>query len=184
MIRTRTVGTITLTEALAVGACTSYSRKALAHVGEIITMAYDRGVPEGYLECNGAEVSRSVYANLYAFLGDAYGPGDGETTFNLPDFRGAFLRGRDDGTLTAEVGVKQLDAAPNITGTIHCRSLSTSIGWLGAVYHYRDAPASAASGSYSTADSFNASYSHSSYGRDSTTEIRPANYSVYYYIKY
>lgn len=53
--------------------------------------------PTGYLYCNGTEVSRTVYADLYAVIGDAFGEGDGSTTFHVPDLRGRFLRGVDDG---------------------------------------------------------------------------------------
>ncbi|NEO87737.1 MAG: hypothetical protein F6J87_26285 [Spirulina sp. SIO3F2] len=53
--------------------------------------------PDGYLKANGAELSRSVYAALFAAIGELYGVGDGTTTFNLPDLRGEFIRGADDG---------------------------------------------------------------------------------------
>lgn len=49
--------------------------------------------PTGYLLCNGAEVSRSTYSALYSAIGDAFGAGDGSTTFNLPDMRGIFPKG-------------------------------------------------------------------------------------------
>lgn len=52
-------------------------------------------VPSGYLLCDGSAVSRTAYADLYAAVGNAFGSGDGSTTFNLPDFRGRFLRGLD-----------------------------------------------------------------------------------------
>lgn len=42
---------------------------------------------EGCLLCDGAAVDRTLYAGLYAAIGDAYGAGDGSTTFNLPDLR-------------------------------------------------------------------------------------------------
>jgi microcystin-dependent protein len=54
-------------------------------------------VPEGWLKANGQVVSRSTYAALFAAIGTAYGVGDGTTTFQLPDLRGEFLRGWDDG---------------------------------------------------------------------------------------
>jgi len=54
-------------------------------------------VPAGYLECNGAAVSRTTYATLFAAIGTTYGTGDGSTTFNLPDLRGEFVRGWDHG---------------------------------------------------------------------------------------
>ena len=54
-------------------------------------------VPSGYLECNGAAVSRTTYAALFAVIGTAYGTGNGSSTFNLPDLRGEFIRGFDNG---------------------------------------------------------------------------------------
>ena len=53
--------------------------------------------PAGWLKANGAAISRSVYAELYAAVGTTYGGGDGFTTFNVPDLRGEFVRGWDDG---------------------------------------------------------------------------------------
>lgn len=46
--------------------------------------------PSGWLLCNGAAVSRTTYAALFAVIGTTYGSGDGSTTFNLPDFRNNF----------------------------------------------------------------------------------------------
>lgn len=51
--------------------------------------------PTGYLECNGATISRTTYAGLFAVIGDTFGEGDGSTTFELPDLRGEFIRGWD-----------------------------------------------------------------------------------------
>ena len=42
--------------------------------------------PTGWLICDGSAVSRSTYSDLFALVGTAYGPGDGSTTFNVPDF--------------------------------------------------------------------------------------------------
>jgi len=53
--------------------------------------------PSGWIKANGAAVSRTTYAALFAKIGTTYGAGDGSTTFNLPDLRGEFLRGLDDG---------------------------------------------------------------------------------------
>ncbi|SCU94325.1 hypothetical protein CNECB9_5260029 [Cupriavidus necator] len=52
--------------------------------------------PPGWLKANGAAVSRSVYAALFAAIGTWWGAGDGATTFNVPDLRGEFPRGWDD----------------------------------------------------------------------------------------
>lgn len=53
--------------------------------------------PTGYLKANGALVSRVTYAALFAAIGITFGAGDGATTFALPDLRGEFVRGLDDG---------------------------------------------------------------------------------------
>lgn len=49
--------------------------------------------PNGYLACDGTPISRTTYAALFSKIGTTYGSGDGSTTFNLPDYRWAFLRG-------------------------------------------------------------------------------------------
>ena len=49
-------------------------------------------VPQGWLQCNGAVISRATYVDLFSAIGTVYGTGNGSTTFNLPDFRGQFLR--------------------------------------------------------------------------------------------
>lgn len=60
--------------------------------------AYGRNnVPSGWLYCDGSAVSRTTYDTLFAHTGTSFGAGDGSTTFNLPDLRGEFLRGEDDG---------------------------------------------------------------------------------------
>ena len=63
------------------------------------TVAYFAGsaAPPGWLKANGAALSRTSYAGLFAAIGTTYGAGDGRTTFNLPDLRGEFIRGWDDG---------------------------------------------------------------------------------------
>ena len=53
--------------------------------------------PSGWLKCNGAAVSRTTYAALFAAIGITFGAGNGTTTFNLPETRGEFIRVLDDG---------------------------------------------------------------------------------------
>lgn len=52
--------------------------------------------PAGWLLCDGSEVSRATYANLFNVIGTAFGAGDGSTTFNLPDLRGRVPMGLDN----------------------------------------------------------------------------------------
>lgn len=70
--------------------------RALAPAGQVAHFART-SPPAGWLKCNGAAVSRTTYARLFAAIGTTFGAGDGSTTFNLPDARGEFLRGLDDG---------------------------------------------------------------------------------------
>lgn len=53
-------------------------------------------IPSKWLACYGQEVDRVTYANLFAAIGITWGFGDGIDSFNLPDFRGSVLAGRDD----------------------------------------------------------------------------------------
>lgn len=64
-------------------------------VGTIITFPANI-TPTGFLECNGALISRTIYADLFAVIGTTYGAGDGSTTFKIPDLRGEFIRGWDN----------------------------------------------------------------------------------------
>lgn len=69
---------------------------AAAPVGQI-GMFWRSTAPAGWLVCDGSAVDREDYADLFAVIGVSAGPGDGSTTFNLPDLRGEFLRGLDGG---------------------------------------------------------------------------------------
>ena len=52
---------------------------------------------DGWLSCDGRAVSRTTYSSLFAAIGITHGQGDGSTTFNIPDYRGRFLRHVDGG---------------------------------------------------------------------------------------
>ena len=100
--------------------------------GSVFCMAVAT-VPSGYLECNGAEISRTTFAALFAVIGTAYGTGNTTTTFNIPDLRGEFVRGFDNG--------RGLDSGRNIAivqlsqNKSHNHSASTSISDPGHFHH-------------------------------------------------
>ncbi len=75
--------------------------------------------PSGWLLCNGAEVSRTTYADLFAVMGTIFGAGNGSTTFNLPDLRGRSPIGMGQG---AGLSNRALGAA----GGAERHTLSTS----------------------------------------------------------
>nr|DAJ59310.1 MAG TPA: tail collar fiber protein [Caudoviricetes sp.] len=97
--------------------------KSIQHdelVGEVAFFASSTP-PSGWLKANGAAVSRTTYAALFAAIGTTFGAGDGRTTFNLPDLRGEFLRGLDEGRNIdrgRRLGTAQGDAIRNITGKL------------------------------------------------------------------
>lgn len=65
-------------------------------VGQVVAAARS-STPTGWLLCDGTAVSRTTYSGLFAVIGTTFGTGNGTTTFNLPDLRGEFIRGLDNG---------------------------------------------------------------------------------------
>ena len=123
----------------------------------IITLSNTLGENEIWLE--GAEVSRETYAVLFEIYGTTYGEGDGETTFNLPDFRNRTIWGAEDfGYIEAGL--------PNITGGIR------TFGYIqGAFYETDIVPGYAnAQHSNTSVSKFDASRSSSIYGNSSTVQ--------------
>lgn len=72
---------------LAAGVTTTLTPPGVIHMWPTNT------APTGYLLCNGAAVSRVTFNALYILIGTTFGPGDGSTTFNLPNFLNRFPMG-------------------------------------------------------------------------------------------
>jgi microcystin-dependent protein len=71
----------------------------------------------GWLVCEGQRISRTSYPSLYRVIGDIHGRGDAVSTFNLPDYRGRFLRGVDNGVgRDPDAGGRQPAAAGGLVG--------------------------------------------------------------------
>jgi microcystin-dependent protein len=79
-----------------VAVATATEVAAAVPAGSVVQFARNTA-PTGWLKANGAAVSRTTYATLFAAIGTTFGVGDGSTTFNLPDLRGYFSRNWDDG---------------------------------------------------------------------------------------
>lgn len=79
--------------------------------------------PATWLLCDGALVSRTTYATLYAAVGTSYGVGDGSTTFGLPDLRGRLVVGKgshvDVDTLGDNDGVAEASRRPKHSHTVN-----------------------------------------------------------------
>ena len=80
--------------------------------GTIITWS-TKDAPDGYLICNGAAISRTTYARLFAAIGTTWGAGDGNTTFNVPNFNDKSVWQSS----SVSVGVIMPGALPNITAS-------------------------------------------------------------------
>jgi microcystin-dependent protein len=83
------------------------------YIGKITASARS-STPPRHLLCQGQEVSRTTYADLFAAIGTTWGTGNGTTTFNVPDLRGRFLVGVDGGTNRVTSAVAAL---ANLGGT-------------------------------------------------------------------
>lgn len=99
------IGAVTLTDI----------KTSLIPAGTLIPYA-GKTLPAGWLLCNGAAVSRTTYADLFAAIGTTYGTGNGSTTFNLPNCNGRCIEGT---TTTSEVGTLLDPSLPDIANHYH-----------------------------------------------------------------
>ena len=108
---------------------------ASASAGLIMPFA-NTSAPTGFLACDGAAVSRTTYATLFAAIATVWGVGDGSSTFNVPDLRGSFVRGTGShGTSNMAKGTDFAGAAvgafENDQSQDHLHYLSTESKGLG-----------------------------------------------------
>lgn len=137
------------------------------------TVAYAHEVPTGWLQCNGAEVSRTTYARLFRKIGTKYGAGNGSTTFNLPDLQHRVLEGTNT---PSEVAQKVEAGLPDIRGDLYpLYSASRNVVESGALrYGQQSSPASGEGSIGETmwkSLSFNASESCALYGKSETNQM-------------
>ena len=131
-----------LTSANLTGALPAIDGAALTGIvsvptGSVIYSAAN-AAPTGFIKANGANISRTTYADLFAAIGTTYGAGDGSTTFLVPDLRGEFLRGWDDsrGIDTGRAfGTAQTDAFKSHTHGIQTYTQNIAGPEAGKVYN-------------------------------------------------
>lgn len=155
---------------------------ATSYIGDIKASAQTANHGH-WLLCNGQAVSRATYADLYALIGTNFGEGDGVNTFNVPDYRGKFLRGLG-GDSETDIYTTQTEGLPNITGTFNPDGLYSNENISGAFFN-SGARARRAVGSGTDNSSyqinFDASRSSAIYGASS--HVTPVNMAVNYFIK-
>lgn len=108
-------------------------------IGEMKAYAGTTAPNARWLLCDGAAVSRTTYATLFALVSTSYGIGDGSTTFNLPDYRGRAIFGLDNlGGASADritdanadslnnTGFGDEDISASVSGSTNSHTLTTS----------------------------------------------------------
>ncbi len=162
---------------------------SVADVGQVIAFAMDTP-PQGYLECDGAAVSRTTYARLFGRLSTLYGVGDGTTTFNLPDLRGEFVRGWDHGRgidAARAIGTAQADRLKNhdhwltTSGAAGTGLYAIPDATFGQYESVNNAPAAGQTISTLTHDGWSGPGGSDVF---STVETRPRNVAMLFCIKY
>lgn len=142
-------------------------------------------VPDGYLLCDGSEISRITYAALFAVIGTTYGPGDSSGTFNLPNFQDRVIQGA--GT-RGVVGTYKAESLPNITGNVRkiCEEYMLNGNLASGAFHgYTDAAGISFAASDSTAvGSFNFDASRSSSAYQDNAPVQPNAILIQCCIKY
>lgn len=155
--------------------------------GTIIAFAGNT-LPDGYLLCDGSQVSRTTYKKLFDVIGTTYGAGDGTTTFTLPNLIDRFLEGSSAAGQYRDAGL------PNITASKIVRAADDNVfgnNWDGALGHdfaasdtkwYNSIAYTSGSTQNNSILKFDASKSNSIYGASST--VQPPAVTMRYIIKY
>lgn len=147
--------------------------------------------PSGYLICDGSAINRTTYPNLFAAIGTAWGPGNGTTTFNVPDLRGIFLRGTGvNGTYSNAIGASVGTSTAGVVGShthsdsghAHAVSPNNSYFYYQPSGNYR--PAGAGDISLSSTITIQTGYANIQPNQPAGTENTPTNAAVLYCIKF
>lgn len=137
--------------------------------------------PDGYLLCDGREVSRTEYSALFNVIGTSFGNGDGNNTFNVPDLRDMFLEGANE-----NLGKRIEAGLPNIDGTLYFDIGTSGVKGYGALSDTYYTTTSGYIGTPGQAKmallKINANKSNSIYGKSNT--VQPPAVCVNYIIRY
>jgi len=150
-------------------------------IGTIIMRA-SSSVPSGYLYCDGTTYNTTAYAGLWSVILYTYG-GSGNN-FKVPDFRACFIRGAGSQTISsvtytaAALGTSQQDSVLSLSTISHQGYWSVDSGGGGVTRQVK-------ARTIITGDPVDTNAGiAASFTRQNTTENRPVNHAVYYYIKF
>lgn len=140
----------------------------LSNAGEVSFFAMT-APPLGWLKADGSAISRATYSILFSKIGTTFGIGDGSTTFNIPDLRGYFVRGYDNGRNIDNGRIFGSNQTDDLKSHLHTQSYPRpATNYLGSL---------GGSLSDSTATTCNT-------GSTGGTETRPKNIALLACIKY
>lgn len=134
---------------------------------------------DNWMICDGRELSRSDYADLFAVIGTNFGVGNNVTTFNIPDYRGKFLRGLGGDSST--MYETQAEGLPNISGRVGHETNVESFATGAFFTNGREGNAAHDGQRAKYLIEFDASRSSKIYG--ASTHVTPINQAVNYFIK-
>lgn len=162
-------------------------------IGEVKMLSYPKipNLPANVevIPCDGRAISRTQYAEYFSMVGTAFGAGNGSTTFNVPDYRGVFIRGWDGGSgrdANRVYGKIQNSGCPNITGSGQWTQEWETFGvvpYTGAFY-LMNRGGNGVDGRHGNFDivGFDASRVSRVY-QNGLTECRPINSNGYYVVR-
>jgi len=176
----------------------TYSGSEWEKVGGVptgsITAFGSTSVPSGWLECNGAAISRSTYATLFSAISTSFGAGDGSSTFLLPDLRGEFIRGWDNGKGTdsgrafasaQSSQMQQHNHSVSISDPGHVHSLNYGQGsYGGSSGSVSPRDSGTTTGRINTATTGISASESNVGGTDNSSENRPRSIALVYIIKF
>ena len=157
--------------------------------GTVVAFAGSQA-PDGWLLCDGRSLDKSdpLYKRLFDAIGTSYG-GDANPTFQIPDYRGVFLRGVDGGTKKDPDASSRLAMGKSGTGNSGNAVGSYESDQLASHDHMiPTAFAEAAGGGAFQGDALSSNSNQRQRPQYNTrpaggAETRPKNVSVYYLIK-
>lgn len=155
-------------------------------VGSVIASATN-ATPDGYLICNGAAISRTTYAALFAAIGTIYGIGDGSTTFNLPNLVDRFIQGSGTSGTVIDAGAPDIQGNFVLHGSEQASIIQGASGamTLRAEHNSYRTPAQLTENPNAISGGgfiFRARSYNSIYGNSDT--VQPPALTMRYYIKY
>lgn len=157
----------------------NFIREVAAFPVGVVMPRLSSTVPFGWLVCNGAEVSRVTYSQLFAVIGTTYGPGNGTTTFNLPNLQDHFLMGASNTVNVGDFGGENRHVLTIAELPAHTHPFTPEVS----------GDATPSSLTRITAGNANQTFGDGSYATDSTGndiahENRPAFCAVTWLIRY